>query len=79
MSTLILGIHEWNMDIQEAINLPNIAKNFGTLELETGTQAEQLKVNMEQMGHKVRARSLTSGLQGIVVTPSRLVGGADPR
>ncbi|MDG2195406.1 MAG: gamma-glutamyltransferase family protein, partial [SAR324 cluster bacterium] len=75
----LLGVLEWNMDIQEAINLPNIAKNFGTLELETGTQAEQLKVNMEQMGHKVRARSLTSGLQGVVVTPSGLVGGADPR
>jgi gamma-glutamyltranspeptidase/glutathione hydrolase len=75
----LLGVLEWNMDIQQAINLPNIAKNFGTLELETGTQAEQLKVDMEQMGHKVRARSLTSGLQGIVVTPSGLIGGADPR
>ena len=75
----LLGVLEWNMDIQEAINLPNIAKNFGTMELEVGTSAEQLKADMEQIGHKVRVRPLTSGLQGIVVTPSGLVGGADPR
>ena len=75
----LLGVLEWNMDIQEAINLPNIAKNFGTMDLEVGTSAEQLKADMEQIGHKVRVRPLTSGLQGIVVTPSGLIGGADPR
>ena len=75
----LLGVLEWNMDVQEAINLPNIAKDFGTMDLEIGTSAEYLKADMEQIGHKVRVRPLTSGLQGIVVTPSGLVGGADPR
>ena len=61
------------MDIQEAINLPNIAKNFGTLELETGTQAEQLKVNMEQMGHKVRAHSPVAYRELLLLLPGWLV------
>ena len=75
----LLGVLEWDMDVQEAINLPNIAKNFGTMDLEAGTSAELLKADMEQLGHKVRVRPLTSGLQGIVITPAGLVGGADPR
>ena len=69
----LLGVLEWNMDIQEAINLPNIAKNFGTMDLEIGTSAEHLKADMEQRGHKVKVRRLTSGLQGIVITPTGLV------
>ncbi len=75
----LLGVLEWNMDIQDAINLPNLAKNFGTLELEVETPAEQLKAELEQRGHKVKVRSLTSGIQGIVISSGGLVGGADPR
>jgi gamma-glutamyltranspeptidase/glutathione hydrolase len=75
----LLGVLEWNMDIQDAINLPNLAKNFGTLDLEAETSAEQLKAELEQRGHKVSVRSLTSGIQGIVVSSGGLVGGADPR
>ena len=75
----LLGVLEWNMDIQDAINLPNLAKNFGTLDLEAETPAEQLKAELEQRGHKVSVRSLTSGIQGIVVSSGGLVGGADPR
>ncbi len=40
---------------------------------------EQLKAELEQRGHKVSVRSLTSGIQGIVVSSGGLVGGADPR
>ncbi len=31
------------------------------------------------MGHKVRLRKLTSGLQGIALDKGVLTGGADPR
>ena len=75
----LLGVLEWNMDIQDAINLPNLAKNFGTLELEVETPAEQLTAELEQQGHKISVRSLTSGIQGIVVSSGGLVGGANPR
>lgn len=75
----LLGVLEWNMDIQDAINLPNLNNGFGTLELEEGTHLANLQANLEGMGHKVRVRSLESGIQGIVVTPAGLRGGADPR
>ncbi|GGE33068.1 gamma-glutamyltransferase [Agaricicola taiwanensis] len=76
--TLIAHL-DWGMDIQAAISLPNILSRTGPMEIEWGTQAEALKAPLEAMGYEVRAAEMTSGLQGIVITPEGLVGGADPR
>jgi gamma-glutamyltranspeptidase / glutathione hydrolase len=76
----IIAAIDWNMDIQAAIALPNIAVNFhGEAELEAETWAVLQKPELEKLGHKVITRTLTSGLHGIEITREGLVGGADPR
>jgi len=75
----LIGVLDWGLDIQQAIDLPNVGSRGGATELEKGTEAEALKAPLEALGHQVRVLDFTSGLQGIVVTSRGLVGGADPR
>ncbi len=70
---------DWGMDIQSAIALPNLGNRFGPMELERGTDAEKLKPALEAMGYEVKVGDMPSGLQGIVIGPDGLMGGADPR
>jgi gamma-glutamyltranspeptidase len=75
----LLGVLGWGLDIQQAIDLPNFLNRDGPTELEAGTPIVALKEPLEQRGQTVVVRELKSGLQGIVVTPTGLQGGADPR
>ncbi len=76
--TIIAKI-DWGLDIQSAVNLPHLVNRFGTYDVEKGSGAEALQEPLEQMGFKVNARSLTSGLHGIVIEDGKLTGAADPR
>ncbi|WP_137169176.1 gamma-glutamyltransferase [Marinomonas sp. FW-1] len=76
--TLIAHL-EWGMDIQQAINLPNMLNRFGTFDLEKGTEAASYESALKEMGYKVSIQDLNSGIQGIVIEPDGLLGGADPR
>lgn len=75
----LIGVLDWKMDVQQAINLPRIANVNSRTELEAGTPLEALKGELEKRGHNVVIRDLNSGLHGIEVYADRLVGGADPR
>lgn len=75
----LVGVLDWGLDPQRAIDLPNVGSRGGNTELERGTPAEGLKPGLEAMGHQVGVMALESGLQGILVTPTGLQGGADPR
>ena len=75
----MLGVLEWNMDIQTAISMPHYVNRNGATDLEKGTEAADLKEGLEAKGHKVKVRDLNSGLHGIVITKDGLQGGADPR
>ncbi len=75
----IIGVLDWNLSMQDAINLPHHINRNGTLDLEEGTELEALKPAMEAKGYKVKIRTLNSGLHGILVTEKGYEGGADPR
>jgi len=75
----IIGVLDWQLTIQQAINLPNVTNRNYVTTLEQGTEIEGLKAALEKKGHTVKVRPLNSGLHGIEVTKSGLVGGADPR
>lgn len=79
VTSTIIGLLDWKMDMQEAINMPHHVNRNGTLDLEKGTPLEGHKDALIGMGYKVKVRNLNSGLHGILMTKTGMQGGADPR
>jgi len=75
----LIGVLDWKLNVQEAINLPKMTNRNYVTTLEQGTEIVSLKSSLEQKGHNVKVKSLNSGLQAIELTKNGLVGGADPR
>ncbi|MGD6737648.1 gamma-glutamyltransferase [Photobacterium leiognathi subsp. mandapamensis] len=70
---------DWGMDLQQAINLPNMNNRFGTFELEQDTVATAWAPKLEKLGYKTQIKDLNSGIQAISIAPEQLTGAADPR
>ncbi|MEO5699616.1 MAG: gamma-glutamyltransferase [Casimicrobiaceae bacterium] len=91
----LLGILDWKLDIQRAIDLGNFgAQLTPDIALERGTTMQALAPALQALGHTTRIVDINSGLHGIVrganteamnpivafFRPYRgWVGGADPR
>ncbi|MEZ5290936.1 MAG: gamma-glutamyltransferase [Vicinamibacterales bacterium] len=91
----LVGLIDWKLDIQAAIDLPNFgAQTSTTTELEKGTVLSALQPGLAARGHTVAVVDINSGLQGIVFNglrgkaaapfakapgKGRWAGGADPR
>jgi gamma-glutamyltranspeptidase/glutathione hydrolase len=76
----LVGMLDWKLDPQQAIDLPNVgSENFGSVELENGTAAVALESKLRALGHDVRVINHTSGVQAIARTRTGWIGGADPR
>lgn len=77
----ILGIQDWGLSVQEAVNFPNIIARGDAVRVETGmAPGAELAVALEAEGFNVQAREgENSGLHVIVVTEVGLEGAADPR
>jgi len=74
---------DWDLDVQQAISLPNFGSRNGPTELEQGRVAPGLVEALEARGHAVSVIEQNSGLQGImrIERGGRPLwfGGADPR
>lgn len=75
----IIGVVDWKLDIQQAINLPKVTNRNDYTALERNTPLAELKDGLTKRGHKVKVIDLNSGLHGIVIDNGLLIGGADPR
>ncbi len=75
----LIGMLDWGLNAQEAIDLPNFANFNGPSVLEEGYFTDSIIEALEAMGHEVNVRALTSGLQAIQRTEDGFFGGADPR
>jgi gamma-glutamyltranspeptidase/glutathione hydrolase len=76
----IIAALDWKKGIQAAINMPHFVNRNGATELEQGTVLVSNKASLENLGHKIIFRKLTSGLHGIIVGRDGILsGGADPR
>ena len=80
----LVGLLDWDLDIQQAISMPNFGSRNGPTEVEQGRVSRGLVEGLQARGHEVREIPMESGLQGIVRV--RLpdgsrgwAGGADPR
>lgn len=76
----LVGLLDWQLNMQQAIDLPHITNLNNYTALEKGTAVAELQRKLERKGHKARVTDLNSGLHGITILPDgRLLGGADPR
>lgn len=84
VSKTLVGLLDWNMDVQTAINMPNFGSRNGPTELEAGLVSSSLIQGLKDKGHEVTQIEMTSGTQAIMRkrrSDGRLVwaGAADPR
>ena len=70
---------DWGLNLQQAIDLPNMNNRFGAFEIEKDTTAEAWVPKLEKLGFKVQVKALNSGVQAIKLRGDSLVGAADPR
>ena len=78
VKTLVAALDR-NLNIQEAIDLPNFGSRNGPTELERDTGAASWAEALGALGHEVRMLEMTSGVHGIQRTRYGWSGGADPR
>ena len=69
----------WQLDAQQAIDLPNFASMGGPVLLEQQRFPAATIEALKARGHKVQETDLTSGVQMIQKTATGYFGGADPR
>jgi gamma-glutamyltranspeptidase/glutathione hydrolase len=79
VAKVLVGVLDWQLDIQEAISLPNFGSRNGPTELEIDTNYVNFKADLERRGHQVVVIPLNSGSHGIEIRNGELIGGADPR
>jgi len=79
VANALIGLIDWDMDIQAAVSMPHLTNRFGTYDLEEGTAAASMAADLTALGYKTAVRELNSGLHGIAIGPEGLTGGADPR
>ena len=79
VATRIVAILDWKLDVQAALDLPNVGGRNAPVDLEKGTAAEGYKQPLEAMGHKTRVVDLTSGLSAIQLIRGHIEAGVDPR
>nr|WP_189656644.1 gamma-glutamyltransferase [Pseudomonas vanderleydeniana] len=80
----LVGLLDWNLDPQAAINLPNFGSRNGPTELEPGLFSAALVETLKKQGHALNELEMTSGTQAIMRVRdaqgrSSWAGGADPR
>ncbi|WP_016954059.1 gamma-glutamyltransferase [Catenovulum agarivorans] len=79
VSQTLIGLIDWQLDIQSAIDLPKITNLNGSTAVEAGTNLADQADYFSGLGHEVVVRDLNSGLHGIWLESGKLTGGADPR
>ncbi|KZN30099.1 gamma-glutamyltransferase [Pseudoalteromonas luteoviolacea S2607] len=75
----VIGVLDWGLTPQQAINLPRITNRNKYTTLEKGTGLKAIKPWLESKGHTVRISDLNSGIHAIEIKEGLLFGGADPR
>lgn len=84
VSKTLVGLLDWDMDVQTAVGMGNFGSRNGPTEVEKGLVTPQLVESLRGMGHQVAEIEMTSGTQAIMrkTLPNGKpgwAGGADPR
>ena len=79
VTTTLIALIDWKMDMQAAVSLPHFVNRFGRYDLEQDTAAADLADDLAAFGYEVKVTELNSGLNGIAISADGLEGGTDPR
>lgn len=83
VAKVLVGVMDWGLNVQQAIELPNFGSRNGPTELERGRTTPRLVEQLQARGHVIRTADQASGLEGIMrVTvhgEDGWLGGSDPR
>ncbi len=76
----VVGTLRWEMDIQAAVDMPNIVARGERVRVETIGDGDRFAALLREMGYDVQEREgENSGLHAILVSDGRLNGAPDPR
>ena len=75
----LMGVLDWGLSPQAAIDLPNFAAFDGPIVLEAARFPKATLEELSARGHTVLERTLPSGIQALQIGAQGLLGGADPR
>lgn len=76
----LVGLVDWKLSMQQAIDLPNLVARGDSINGEVGGMAPALVAGLKARGIEVRAGSgEDSGLHGVILRPGGFEGGADSR
>lgn len=75
----LIAMIDWQLDPQQAANLPKITHRNDLLAIEAGTALEASIPELQKLGYTVKPVDLNSGLHLIKRTEQGWWGGADPR
>jgi gamma-glutamyltranspeptidase/glutathione hydrolase len=77
----LVGVLDWRLPMQDAIELPNLIAGGSFYAAEVDKFSPEVKAGLEAKGVKLSSGfgAEGSGLHGVEVTPQGLRGGADPR
>ena len=78
VTTTLIALIDWKMDMQAAVSLPHFVNRFGRYDVEEGTPPD-LADDLAALGYEVSVKEINSGLNGIAITADGLSGGSDPR
>jgi len=79
VAKVLLGVLDWNLDPQAAVDLPNVGNRNGPTGLEKNTAAAALEPKLRALGHETRLVIDTSGLSMIMRRNGGWIAGTDPR
>lgn len=79
VAQVVIGVLDWQLSAQQAINLPRITNRNNYTSLEKGTEIVGVAKALSKRGHNVRIVDLNSGLHSVEIINNTLYGGADPR
>jgi len=75
----LIGLLDWDLSAQAAVDLSRVANLNGATELEEGTPIADQADALRKLGHEVQVRRHEGGLTAIRRTGDGWEGGADPR
>ncbi len=79
VAKVIVGVLDWGLDAQAAVELPNFGSTNGPTFIERGSAYEHLAEALEPRGHVLNLARMTSGVHLIQRTAGGWRGAADPR